>query len=79
MAGLALAAALASAFAACGGAEPPEDEAREKQGRAETQSIRNTDAVGYNGSAIADKVDTAITTTEEDEEKTRREVEEQTQ
>ena len=34
-------------------------------GRAETQSIRNTDAVGYSGSAIADKVDGALNATDQ--------------
>jgi len=29
-------------------------------GRAETQGIRNTDAIGYSGSAIANKVDSAL-------------------
>lgn len=47
-------------LAACGQQEeapPPESPA---QGRAETQSIRNTEAVGYDGAAIADKVDAAL-------------------
>lgn len=57
---------LASALlaAGCGGEEPPPPEPREPQGRAETRSIRNTDAVGYSGSAVADKVDGALTANE---------------
>jgi len=30
------------------------------QGRAETRGIRNTEAIGYAGHAIADKVDSAL-------------------
>jgi PBP1b-binding outer membrane lipoprotein LpoB len=37
-------------------APPP----KQKQGRAETQGIRNTEAIGYSGNAIADKVDSAL-------------------
>ncbi|ULQ46228.1 hypothetical protein JN531_014110 [Flagellatimonas centrodinii] len=47
-------------LAACGA---PQDDARpvsEPEGRLETQSIRNTDAVGYGGSGIADKIDAAL-------------------
>jgi hypothetical protein len=49
---------------ACG--VPPDDRApaAAPEGRAETQNIRNTDAVGYSGSAIADKVDAALDTSE---------------
>lgn len=35
-----------------------------KEGRAETQSIRNTEAIGYDGAAIADKVDAALDASE---------------
>ena len=56
---------LAFVFSACaphvatsGALSPP-------QGRAETQSIRNTDAVGTGGAAVADKVDDALNKTEE--------------
>jgi PBP1b-binding outer membrane lipoprotein LpoB len=56
---------LAVLLAACGADEPPPPEKQEPQGRAETRSIRNTDAVGYSGSAIADKVDGALTQQEE--------------
>lgn len=58
-------AAVALFLAACSRDEPPPEEKREPQGRAETRSIRNTDAVGYSGSAIADKVDGALTANEE--------------
>ena len=33
---------------------------RAEQGREETRSIRNTEAIGYSGNAIADKVDGAL-------------------
>jgi hypothetical protein len=46
-------------LAACGQDEPPPPE-KPRQGRAETQNIRNTDAVGTGGGAIADKIDTAL-------------------
>ena len=59
----------------CGGEEPPPPEPKEPQGRAETRSIRNTDAVGYSGSAVADKVDGALTANEEAEKKRREEAE----
>jgi hypothetical protein len=50
---------LAVMLAACGSDEPP------PQGRAETQAIRNTDAVGAGGAAVADKVDGALDKSEE--------------
>jgi len=56
--------ALALLAAACGEDEPP-SEAPPPQGRAETRSIRNTEAVGYSGNAIADKVDGALNKTDE--------------
>jgi PBP1b-binding outer membrane lipoprotein LpoB len=58
-------AGLAVLLAACSADEPPPPEKQEPQGRAETQSIRNTDAVGYSGSAIADKVDAGLDKNEE--------------
>lgn len=52
---------LAVLLAACGSDEPPPEPAPAPQeGRAETQAIRNTEAVGVPGAAIADKVDDAI-------------------
>jgi len=48
-------------LAACGSSQqdpPPPPKAQ--QGRAETQGIRGTDAIGYSGSAIANKVDGAL-------------------
>lgn len=56
---------LALFLAACGAPEEPPAETKQPQGRAETQSIRNTDAVGYSGSEIADKVDGALNANEE--------------
>lgn len=40
--------------------EPEPTAQREPQGREETRNIRNTEAVGYAGDAIADKVDSAL-------------------
>ena len=51
---------VAVVLVACSQDEPPPEPKAEPQGRAETQSIRNTDAVGYSGGAIAGKVDTAL-------------------
>jgi hypothetical protein len=45
---------------ACQKDEPPPVETPKAQGRAETKNIRNTDAIGYSGGAIADKVDSAL-------------------
>ena len=55
---------LALLLAACSQDEPPPPE-KPPQGRAETRSIRNTEAVGYSGNAIADKVDGALNKTDE--------------
>ena len=46
---------------ACGKHEEPVAD-REPQGREETRGIRNTEAIGYSGNAIADKVDGALDT-----------------
>lgn len=43
----------------CAREEPPPPP-KPAEGRAETQSIRNTQAIGYDGKAIADKVDTTL-------------------
>jgi hypothetical protein len=49
---------LATLLTACGGGEaPPEGRA---EGREETRGIRNTEAIGYAGGAIADQVDAAL-------------------
>lgn len=50
----------AALLAACGADEPPPPEKKAPEGRAETRNIRNTDAVGYSGGAIANKVDGAL-------------------
>lgn len=50
----------AALLAACPGEEPPPPEKKPPEGRAETRNIRNTDAVGYSGGAIADKVDRGL-------------------
>lgn len=50
---------LTALLAACNGREapPPVDPV---DGREETRNIRNTEAIGYAGDAIADKVDAAL-------------------
>ncbi|MDP3858206.1 MAG: hypothetical protein Q8Q73_10660 [Stagnimonas sp.] len=54
------------ALAACKPAESPVVQSpAEPEGRAETQGIRNLDAVGVSGSAIADKVDGALDAAEQ--------------
>jgi len=64
--------ALALLVSACGSDEPPPERAA-PEGRAETQSIRNTEAVGYDGKAIADKVDAGIKANEEQVKKAQQE------
>ncbi|MDD3761843.1 MAG: hypothetical protein PHP86_00945 [Nevskiales bacterium] len=49
----------AALLSACGGKDP-EPQAGKAEGREETRSIRNTEAIGYSGDAIADKVDAAL-------------------
>ena len=61
---------------ACSAEEPPPPQPKAQQGRAETQSIRNTDAVGYSGSAIADQVDATLNKADENAKKTQQESEE---
>ena len=56
---------LALALGACSSKEQPPPPEKPPEGRAETQSIRNTEAVGYGGDAVADKVDDALNKTEE--------------
>jgi hypothetical protein len=69
-------------LAACGGSD---DDAKAKappppkEGRPETQAIRNTQAVGVNGKAIADKIDSALTKSEEHNKDTEKKSEEETQ
>lgn len=60
---------LALLLAACGPDEPPPAEKKAPQGRAETQSIRNTEAVGYSGNAVADRVDDGLNKNEAAEKK----------
>jgi hypothetical protein len=52
-------------LAACSADEPPPPAEPAPEGRAETQSIRNTEAVGYSGNAIADQVDAGLKANEE--------------
>lgn len=47
-------------LAACAKEEPAPAATAEPEGRAETRSIRNTQAIGYDGKAIADKVDATL-------------------
>lgn len=51
---------LALFLTACGAPEEPAAEKEAPEGRAETRNIRNTDAIGYSGSQIADKVDATL-------------------
>lgn len=55
---------IAAAFAlcACGQPEPPPKPLplAEPAGRVETQGIRNTEAIGMGGAAIADQLDQAL-------------------
>jgi hypothetical protein len=69
---------LAMLAAGCGSGEPPPPpDATPPEGRAETQSIRNTGAVGTNGKAIADKVDEAIKVNDENAKRVEKEATEQ--
>lgn len=43
---------------ACGG--NADDAPMHSEGREETHNIRNTEAIGYSGDAIADKIDAAL-------------------
>jgi hypothetical protein len=54
-----IAALLLLPLAACQPTPEPK-KVDQPQGRAETQGIRNTEAIGYAGDAIADKVDGAL-------------------
>ena len=49
---------VAGVLTACNPA--PQAAGKPKQGRDETQGIRNTEAIGYAGNAIANKVDSAL-------------------
>jgi len=67
-------------LAGCGGPDrdqPPAPQA--PQGREETQGIRNTEAVGYAGDAIADKVDAALDANDQRKEQLDAEIDAQTQ
>jgi hypothetical protein len=68
---------LALVLASCGGDEPPPEQKKPPEGRAETRSIRNTEAVGYSGKAIADKVDAALNKNDENNKKVEQESTEQ--
>ena len=63
-------------LAACSSKDEPPPPPKEKEGRAETQSIRNTQAIGYDGKAIANKVDGALNANDEQVKKAQRESEE---
>lgn len=68
--------ALALLISACGSDEPPPEQ-KPAEGRAETRNIRNTDAVGYSGGAIANKVDDALKANDENVKKVEKESTEQ--
>ena len=50
---------LAALLAGCSKPEEPVAD-RKPEGREETRGIRNTEAIGYSGDAIADKLDSAL-------------------
>lgn len=62
-------------LAACSSNDEPAPK-KAPEGRAETRSIRNTEAVGYSGKAIADKVDSALKANDEQVKKAEQESEE---
>lgn len=68
---------LALLVSACGSSDEPAPAPPPPSGRAETQAIRNTEAVGTGGAAIADKVDAAIDTTAEADRKLKEEADRQ--
>ena len=55
---------LLTALAACG-KQPEVPKPGEPQGRVETQPIRNAEALGYSGEAIAGKVDAVLDTNDQ--------------
>lgn len=57
--------AAALLLAACGQQEEAPPPEKPQEGRVETQSIRNTEAIGYDGKQIADKVDAALDANEQ--------------
>jgi predicted small lipoprotein YifL len=59
-------------LSACGEKQPevPDAPVNPKAGREETQGIRRTDAIGYAGGAIANKVDGALNANDSQKEKT---------
>lgn len=59
---LALSLAVVTVSLAACGKQPEAPKPGEPQGRAETEALRNTEAVGYAGDAIANKVDGALET-----------------
>ena len=57
-------------LAACGSSEPDTTASTPThEGREETRAIRNTEAIGYSGDAIADKVDAALDANDEHKKK----------
>lgn len=47
-------------LSACEPHDPQPVDPQAPEGREETQAIRNTEAIGYAGDAVADKVDAAL-------------------
>lgn len=57
---LAVAVAALALLGACSNKDEPPPAPKPPEGRAETQAIRNTQAIGYSGKALANKVDEAL-------------------
>jgi hypothetical protein len=52
-------------LSACGVPERSGAAAQEKEGRAETRNIRNTESIGYSGDAISNKIDSVLDANED--------------
>ena len=56
-------------LSACGSSEDKSAPPKSQQGREETKNIRNTEAIGYSGNAIGNKVDNALNASDERQKK----------
>jgi len=64
---------------ACHPKDRPEHVDEPQRGRDETQGIRNTEAIGYAGNAIGDKVDAALDANDQAKQKMDEAIDAQTQ